>query len=314
MRKLFIGGLNISTTDESLREYFSAFGTIEDCVVLKDSTGRSRCFGFVVYSSSAIVDIAQASRPHVLDGKTVDTKRATPKGETTSQTVKKIFVGGLSRNTTKESIQAFFEQFGGVSDVDCPLDQKSGLGRGFAYVTFNDSDPVDKVSLIHYHMIDGRRCEAKKALSKQEMSQQRGGGSMGRGGGGGGGRGGGSWGRGGGGGGGRGRGRGRGGYGGAPPPSYGGQSSWGNGGGGGGWGDQSGYGESTEQWSGDSEWTDGSQGWYSNGATASWNTGGQDASWGGANTAGGPMRDTGKFTQRYGGPYGQSGGGTEPSY
>jgi RNA recognition motif-containing protein len=40
MRKIFIGGLNINTTDESLREYFSQFGTIDDCVVLKDATGR----------------------------------------------------------------------------------------------------------------------------------------------------------------------------------------------------------------------------------------------------------------------------------
>lgn len=35
-RKLFVGGLSYSTTDESLREYFSRFGELVDCVVMKD--------------------------------------------------------------------------------------------------------------------------------------------------------------------------------------------------------------------------------------------------------------------------------------
>lgn len=35
-RKLFVGGLSYSTTDESLREYFSHFGELVDCVVMKD--------------------------------------------------------------------------------------------------------------------------------------------------------------------------------------------------------------------------------------------------------------------------------------
>ena len=35
-RKLFIGGLSYSTTDESLQEYFSKFGDLIDCVVMKD--------------------------------------------------------------------------------------------------------------------------------------------------------------------------------------------------------------------------------------------------------------------------------------
>jgi len=39
-RKLFIGGLSYSTTDESLREYFSQFGDLIDCVVMKDATTK----------------------------------------------------------------------------------------------------------------------------------------------------------------------------------------------------------------------------------------------------------------------------------
>lgn len=41
---------------------------------------RSRGFGFVVYSRVSMVDAAQAARPHVVDGREVETKRAVPKG------------------------------------------------------------------------------------------------------------------------------------------------------------------------------------------------------------------------------------------
>ena len=42
----------MDTTDEDMSEYFKAYGTITDCVVIKDSaTSRSKGFGFVTYET-----------------------------------------------------------------------------------------------------------------------------------------------------------------------------------------------------------------------------------------------------------------------
>lgn len=40
---------------------------------------RSRGFGFVAFDHSSCVDELQSDRPHILDGKEVDTKRVVPK-------------------------------------------------------------------------------------------------------------------------------------------------------------------------------------------------------------------------------------------
>lgn len=70
LRKLFIGGLDYRTTDETLKSYFEKWGKVVDVVVMKDpKTKRSRGFGFITYSKSYMVDDAQKQRPHKIDGR-----------------------------------------------------------------------------------------------------------------------------------------------------------------------------------------------------------------------------------------------------
>lgn len=46
---MFCGGLNATTTVDGLRFYFSKFGEIEDCVIMRDAKSKlSRGFGYVL--------------------------------------------------------------------------------------------------------------------------------------------------------------------------------------------------------------------------------------------------------------------------
>lgn len=48
MKKIYVGNLPWSTTDDDLRELFATYGTVESSSVVNDrETGRSRGFGFV---------------------------------------------------------------------------------------------------------------------------------------------------------------------------------------------------------------------------------------------------------------------------
>jgi RNA recognition motif-containing protein len=79
-RKVFIGGLSYKTDDDTLKTYFEKYGDLVDHVVMKDGqTSRSRGFGFVTYSDSYMVDELMKNRPHIIDGRQVEPKRATPR-------------------------------------------------------------------------------------------------------------------------------------------------------------------------------------------------------------------------------------------
>jgi len=76
--RLFVGGLDSSTTAESLRTAFGRFGTVEDAAIIFDrTTGRSRGFGFVTFSASAEAGAAMAGmNGRELDGRILKVNNA----------------------------------------------------------------------------------------------------------------------------------------------------------------------------------------------------------------------------------------------
>eukprot|EP00916_Digyalum_oweni_P002307 GHVL01004204.1.p1 GENE.GHVL01004204.1~~GHVL01004204.1.p1 ORF type:complete len:188 (+),score=26.79 GHVL01004204.1:60-623(+) len=148
-RKLFIGGLSYVTDENSLRSHFETWGEIVDCVVMRDpNTKKSRGFGFITYKDADSIDQAQANRPHKVDDREVDTKRAMPREESgrpeSQQSVKKMFVGGVKEDTTEDMVRESFSPYGQIATVDLITDKHTGKARGFCFVTFEDHDSVDK--------------------------------------------------------------------------------------------------------------------------------------------------------------------------
>ena len=71
-KKMYAGNLSFSTTEESLKSAFAAFGTVLSVSIIKDKvTGSSKGFGFVEYDDEADAQKAVS----VLNGKELDGRK-----------------------------------------------------------------------------------------------------------------------------------------------------------------------------------------------------------------------------------------------
>ncbi|KAI0811354.1 hypothetical protein GGR55DRAFT_678181 [Xylaria sp. FL0064] len=167
--KMFIGGLNWETTDQSLRDYFSQFGEVTECTVMRDgASGRSRGFGFLTFKDPKTVNIVMV-KEHFLDGKLIDPKRAIPRDE--QEKTSKIFVGGVSQDTTENEFKDYFAQFGRVVDATLMMDKDTGRPRGFGFVTFENEVGVEACLSTHLE-IHGKAIEVKKAQPRGNMREE----------------------------------------------------------------------------------------------------------------------------------------------
>lgn len=98
----------------------------------------------------------------------------------------KLFIGGISWETTDEEFLNFFQEFGYVSD-HIIMRKPDGQSRGFGFVTFDDPNVAQKV-ISQDLRLGGRRIDCKAAIPRgNSYSRGSGGGGYGGGGGGGGG-------------------------------------------------------------------------------------------------------------------------------
>ena len=79
----------------------------------------------------------------------------------------KMFIGGLSWQTTPESIREYFSTFGELAEVMVMKDPATRRSRGFGFVTFSDPSAVDKVLKYPIHQLDGKIIEPKVAVPRK---------------------------------------------------------------------------------------------------------------------------------------------------
>jgi len=99
----------------------------------------------------------------------------------------KVFVGGLSWETTQDGLSEYFNKYGEVIDCVVMKNVETGKSRGFGFVTFKDPSCVDIVLSTGPHTLDGRTIDPKSCNPRGSSRGQRGEGGGGRGGGAGGG-------------------------------------------------------------------------------------------------------------------------------
>ena len=80
---------------------------------------------------------------------------------------KKLFVGGLSFNTTDDGLRESFTRFGEITEAKVISDRDTGRSRGFGFVTFADQQAAQKaIAEMNGTDLDGRNIKVSEAEEK----------------------------------------------------------------------------------------------------------------------------------------------------
>jgi RNA recognition motif-containing protein len=81
-KKLYVGNLPFSATEDSLKEAFSQFGTVESVAIITDrDTGHSKGFGFIeLGTQQEAANAISKMNSSEMDGRTLKVSEALPQG------------------------------------------------------------------------------------------------------------------------------------------------------------------------------------------------------------------------------------------
>ncbi|KAJ8916978.1 hypothetical protein NQ315_008378 [Exocentrus adspersus] len=79
---------------------------------------------------------------------------------------RKLFVGGLSWETTDKELREHFGQYGEIESINVKTDPNTGRSRGFAFIVFNNAESIDKVVAAGEHVINNKKVDPKKAKAR----------------------------------------------------------------------------------------------------------------------------------------------------
>uniref|UniRef100_A0A7M4FI45 RNA binding motif protein 34 n=1 Tax=Crocodylus porosus TaxID=8502 RepID=A0A7M4FI45_CROPO len=160
-RTVFVGNLPIHCTTQMLTSVFKEYGQIESVrfrslVPAEDTLSKKLAAiknGTQIAKGFHIrVDLASAANSH-------DNKRS-------------IFLGNLSYDLEDEAVREHFSECGNVVAVRIVRDGNTGIGKGFGYVLFENTDAVHLALKLNNSELKGRKLRVKRCAEKEKVQQK----------------------------------------------------------------------------------------------------------------------------------------------
>jgi RNA recognition motif-containing protein len=181
--EIFIKNLSYSTTEDSLKNFFSQFGEVEMTKIVYDKEKkRSKGVGFCKFKLPSSATKVLNSGQLELDGRPIAIKYSNEKFEVKNNNdnqFKKdnnfsgekfsIFVGNLSFKSNEDGLKNFFDDCGKIIDIRISKNE-NGKSRGFAHVDFENEESLENAINKSGYKLDGRELRIERSVSKSNNS------------------------------------------------------------------------------------------------------------------------------------------------
>ncbi len=87
----------------------------------------------------------------------------------------KLYVGNLSYDTTEDSLNTKFSEYGAIESVNLIVDRDSGRSKGFAFIEMDDDGAKAAIQALDGAEFEGRNIK----VSEAKPQERRGGGGRG---------------------------------------------------------------------------------------------------------------------------------------
>ena len=194
IRTVFVGNIPCTSTRKQIRQLFKKYGKVETvrvrCLQVKEGklprkvamrthkqiTEESTFNAYVVFSSEEEAEKSLKLNGTLLNGRhlrvdLVSKKDAVRKLKESQVTV---FVGNLPFTADEEKLRTCFGSCGDVESVRIVRDAKTGIGKGFGFVSFSDKSGVMFAVRQNRRIeMDGRKLRVFKSKDEQTLKLQK---------------------------------------------------------------------------------------------------------------------------------------------
>ncbi|XP_063527032.1 RNA-binding protein 34 isoform X3 [Pongo pygmaeus] len=92
--------------------------------------------------------------------------------ETSSRDKRSVFVGNLPYKVEESAVEKHFLDCGSIMAVRIVRDKMTGIGKGFGYVLFENTDSVHLALKLNNSELMGRKLRVMRSVNKEKLKQQ----------------------------------------------------------------------------------------------------------------------------------------------
>uniref|UniRef100_A0A3Q3ARN6 RRM domain-containing protein n=1 Tax=Kryptolebias marmoratus TaxID=37003 RepID=A0A3Q3ARN6_KRYMA len=174
-----------------LEEFFSAVGKVRLVRMISDrNSRRSKGIAYIEFVEASSVPLAigltgqrllgvpiivQASQAEKNRAAAAAAAAAAVAAANTMQKVtsgpRRLYVGSLHFNITKEMLRGIFEPFGRVENIQLMMDSENGCSKGYGFITFADAESAKKaLEQLNGFELAGRPMKVGHVTERNEAS------------------------------------------------------------------------------------------------------------------------------------------------
>ncbi|NXJ06697.1 RBM34 protein, partial [Odontophorus gujanensis] len=188
-RTVFVGNLPVNCTAQMLKSLFKEYGQIEsirfrsvvpaeDTLSKKLAAIKRKIHPNVKYINAYVVfkeerDAIKARKKNGTEVASGFHIRVDSASNTSSHDNKRsIFLGNLAYDISDSAVREHFADCGEVVAVRIVRDRQSGMGKGFGYVLFENTDAVHLALKLNNSDLMGRKLRVKRCVEKGKAPQK----------------------------------------------------------------------------------------------------------------------------------------------